>query len=81
METVADWVEKARRQMTTGVSADASASALLDDGASPIDAMRAIRTVSGVTLGEAKAVVHASLPEHERAAAESLWDDADAALR
>ena len=56
-----------------------AASELLTAGVGPIEAIKVLRS-DGLSLEDAKAVVHRSLPPDQRAAAERLWDVAESAL-
>jgi ribosomal protein L7/L12 len=54
---------------------DADAQRLLGEGASPIDAIKAIRDRHDISLAEAKTVVHRNLSPERQRAAEHLWDE------
>jgi hypothetical protein len=58
---------------------DELARQLLSSGRSPIEAIKAVRVRLGMSLGEAKAVVHRNLSTEQQHAAEALWDQAERA--
>jgi ribosomal protein L7/L12 len=62
------------------MSADQTARVLLDNGASPTEAIKIIRDVFEMRLGEAKATVHPHLSQRQQDAAVNLWDAAEASL-
>jgi hypothetical protein len=58
-----------------GMTADQTAEALLFNGASPIDAIKALRDAFVVRPGETKAAAHPHLSQEQQDAAEELWDE------
>jgi ribosomal protein L7/L12 len=67
--------EMARTMRASGADMDQIAQALLRRSNSPIAAIRAVASGTGLGLGDAKWVVHRNLDPEVRAAAESLWDE------
>ena len=57
------------------------ARALLAEGKSPVESIKAIREGFALDLGEAKVIVHRRLTPEQQSDAESLWNAAEAALR
>jgi len=64
-----------------GRSLDAIAQRLLADGLGPIDVYKALRAATGADYVTAKSAMHRNLPLQAQAAAEKLWDDAEAAFQ
>jgi len=58
---------------------DETAVRCLRDGLRPTEAIKVLRT-TGLTLGEAKEVVHRNLQRQVQASAELLWDAAEDAV-
>lgn len=73
-------IEQAKALALRGRSPEEVAAQLIAAGTTPIRAIKAVREVFGLGLGEAKAVVHPNLPPSHRQAAEVLWDLAEQAL-
>ena len=66
----------ARGCLADGGSADQAVRAVLERTRSPIAAIKAVReALPGLSLAEAKPLVHRNLPPGTREAAEKLWDD------
>jgi ribosomal protein L7/L12 len=66
----------ARGCLADGGSADQAVRAVLERTRSPIAAIKAMReALPGLSLAEAKPLVHRNLPPGTREAAEKLWDD------
>jgi hypothetical protein len=65
----------ARTMLTSGVDTDQVAKELLRRTDSPISAIKAVADATGMSLGDAKWVVHRNLTPAVREAAESLWDE------
>jgi len=74
------WIKIARRQASDGKREDDAARVLLEAGANPIEAIKALREVYSVDLAEAKQIVHRNLPANQQRSAEQLWDDIEAAF-
>lgn len=79
-ERVNEAISVAVRCHSDGVSAERAAQLLVSRGHGPIDSIRAIRNAYGVSLREAKALVHPNLSKDQQTAAELLWDAAEASL-
>jgi|GEM_PF-6513313 len=75
------WRDIAARNRREGMNVDDTARSLLAAGASPIDAIKAIRIAFDLDLGEAKVVVHRNLSARDQATAEQLWNAAEQAIR
>lgn len=78
---VDQWLEVARSGVERGATHDEIASDLIARGAGPLNAMKAMRSVLGINLGEAKRIVHPKLTPAEQASAEQLWDALSEASR
>jgi ribosomal protein L7/L12 len=74
------WLDEARRLRRDGLSDDETARALIEAGASPTEAIKAVRAECEVSLGDAKALVHRNLSAEQQRTAERLWDEAEASL-
>ncbi|MFV2083987.1 hypothetical protein [Micromonospora sp. LOL_021] len=61
--------------LTSGTDADQVAKELLQRTDSPISAIKAVADATGMSLGDAKWVVHRNLYPEVREAAEKFWDD------
>ena len=64
-----DWTNVARSLARDGATHDEVARRLIAAGATPIDAIKAIRTVFAVSLGTAKTFVHRNLSPDQQGAA------------
>jgi hypothetical protein len=64
-----------------GRSLDEISQRLLADGLGPIPVYKALRAGTCADYMTAKSVMHRNLPHELQAAAEELWDDAEAALQ
>jgi len=77
-----DLVTVARACVTSGGTLDQAAQVVLARTTSPIDAIKALRAAQpGLSLADAKPLVHRQLPAHLQRAAEQLWDDLEQAVR
>jgi ribosomal protein L7/L12 len=77
-----DLVEVVRACLSDGGTLDQAAQAVLAATKSPIEAIRALREVQpGLSLADAKPLVHRNLPLRVQRAAEQLWDDLEQAVR
>ncbi|MEV4351139.1 hypothetical protein AB0J83_42320 [Actinoplanes sp. NPDC049596] len=65
----------ARAMVARGADPDQIAGELLRRSDSPISVIKAVKDATGMTLGDAKWVVHRNLAPEVRAAAENLWHD------
>jgi ribosomal protein L7/L12 len=74
---VPDWTQVAQSKADQGATSDEVARTVIQAGASPIDAIKAIRSVLDMDLGSAKAIVHRNLSPEQQAAAERIWDEAE----
>ena len=74
------WIKIARHQARDGKREDDAARVLLEAGANPIEAIKALREVYSVDLAAAKQIVHRNLPANQQRSAEQLWDDIEAAF-
>ena len=75
-------IEAARACLSGGGTLDQAAQAVLERTTSPIDAIRALREAQpGLSLGDAKPVVHRNLPPQWQRAAEQLWDSIERAVQ
>jgi ribosomal protein L7/L12 len=77
---VQDWTQVAQSKARDGASSDEVARSLIEAGAHPIEAIKAVRAACGINLGSAKAIVHRNLPPDQQAAAELLWDAAESSV-
>jgi hypothetical protein len=72
----------ARNCMAGGGTCDQAATAVLGKTTSTVAAITALRdAVPGLSLADAKLLVHRNLPPDARAAAEDLWSDLGRELR
>jgi phage tail protein X len=77
-----DLVAEARACLSGGGTLDQVAKAVLARTTSPIDAILALReALPGLSLADAKPIVHRNLPPRAQRAAEQLWDDLEQAAR
>ena len=76
-----DLEQSARAMHAAGATPEDIARDLVTRTSYPIAAIKALREGAGVSLAEAKQVVHANLDPAAREAAEKLWDDLRAAAR
>jgi ribosomal protein L7/L12 len=76
-----DLAERARTLTADGVGGDDLARDLLSRTTFPIAVIKALVSGAGLSLGEAKTVVHRNLEPDAREAAEKLWADLRAAAR
>lgn len=77
-----DLIAEARVCLSGGGTLDEAAQAVLARTTSPTDAIRALREAQpGLSLADAKPIVHRSLPLPVQRAAEQLWDDLEQAAR
>ena len=77
---VPDWTQVAVSKIADGGSSEDVARSLIGMGASPIEAIKAVRSACGINLGSAKAIVHRNLSPDQQAAAELLWDAAESSV-
>jgi len=76
-----DLVEAARACLSGGGTLDQAAQAVLERTTSPIEAIKALRAAQpGLSLRDAKPVVHRNLPPQVQRAAEQLWDSIEQAI-
>ena len=79
---VRDLVAEARACLSADGTLDQAAEAVVARTTSPIDAIKALREAQpGLSLADAKPVVHRNLPPRVQRAAEQLWDDLEQATR
>ena len=77
-----DLVTVARACLANGGHLDQAAHVVLARTTSPIDAIKALRTAQlGLSLADAKPLVHRTLPAHLQGTAGQLWDDLELAVR
>jgi hypothetical protein len=77
-----DLVTAARACLASGATLDQAAQVVLARTTSPIDAIKALRAAQpGLSLADAKPLVHRHLPAHLQRAAVQLWDDLEQAVR
>lgn len=78
----ADLVAAARTVLLDGGSDDDAARAVLMRTRSPIAAIKAMRAARpGLTLADAKPLIHRNLPQDTRESAEFLWDEVERAIK
>ena len=71
-----DPAEIVRASLDDGDSPDQVARALTSDHClAPIPAIKAMRVGGGMTVGEAKELIHRNLPTEQQEAAERLWEE------
>jgi ribosomal protein L7/L12 len=78
---VDDDITVVRSALSAGGSVDDAAQQLIEQGTSPIAAIKALRTGASLSLPDAKTVVHRNLDPAAREAAEQLWQEMLSAVR